>query len=75
MKAPLRETDVTDLVKKQGWNGREKSLVARLTSNAVKNLPEPVVIVEQMGKMGRARIILNPKENRRSYGDLLEKYS
>ena len=64
MKAPLRETDVTDLVKKEGWTGRETSLA--------------VIIVAQMGKggkMGREEIILNPKEKRRHYGDLLKKYS
>ena len=78
MKAPLREKDVTDLVEKQGWTGRESSLVARMTRSVVENLPEPVIIVERMGrwgKMGRSKIILNPKENRRRYGDLLEKYS
>ena len=77
MKAPHRETDVTDLVKKERWTGRETSLVARMTSSVVKNLPEPVIILEQMGKggkMGREKIILNPKEKRRHYGDLLKKY-
>ena len=39
MKAPLRETDVTDLVKKEGWTGRETSLA--------------VIIVAQMGKGGK----------------------
>ena len=53
MKAQLRETDVTDLVKKEGFSGREASLVARMTSSAVKNLPEPVIIVAQMGKGGK----------------------
>ena len=68
MKALLRETDVTDLVEKEGWTGLEKSLTARMKSSVVKNLPEPVVIV------GQSEIFLNPKENRRNYGDLLEKY-
>ena len=75
IKALLREKDVTDLVEKQGWTGWESYLVARMTRSVVENLPEPVIIVERMGKMGRSKIILNPKENRRHYGDLLEKYS
>ena len=73
----LRETDVTDLVEKQGWS-LEKPLVARMTSSVVENLPEPVVIVKQMGKggkVGQGKIILNPKENRRHYGNLINKYS
>ena len=75
----LRETDVTDLVKKQGWT-LEKSLVARMKSSVVESLPEPVVIVKQVGKggkikMGQGKIILNPKENSRHYGNLINKYS
>ena len=64
------------MVKKQGWS-LEKPLVARMTNSVVENLPEPVVIVRQIdksGKHGQGKITLNPKENRRHYGNLLDKF-
>ena len=72
----LRESDVTDLVKKQGWT--PKKVVARMTSSVVGKLPEPVIIVKQMGKEGKmdqGKVFLNPKEKRGHYGDLLDTYS
>ena len=73
----LRESDVTALIKKQGWT-LGKPLVARMEESVVDNLPEPVVIVKQMGnggKLGKGKVILNPKEKRHNYGNLLDKYS
>ena len=88
----LREEDITDVIKKQGLS--LKSLVVRRTNSSrsvlttsqqkrrkmvpVKNLPEPVILVEQKGLDGewrKHRVILNPKVKRSYYGDLLDKYS
>merc|ERR1711974_192603 len=73
----LRESDVTALIKKQGWT-LDKPLAAQMEESVVKNLPEPVLIVKKMGsggKLGKGKVILNPKEKRRHYGNLLDKYS
>ena len=73
----LMETDVTHIVDEQGWT-LKKPLVAKMTSTMVGNLPQPVVILKEMGKDGIAvngKVILSPKEKRRHYGNLLQKYS
>ena len=80
---------VTDLMIEQGWSFK-KPLVAKMTGSDMSgggstakekywylNLPEPVVILEW--KVGRdvlkRQVILSPKEKRRNYGNLLDKYS
>ena len=73
----LRDTDVTAVVAKQGWT-LTKPLEARMTSSVVGNLPDPVVIVKKLGEEGKPEVEearLNPKENPRRYGNLLQKYS
>ena len=73
----LVETQVTHIVDEQGWT-LKKPLVAKMTSTMVGNLPQPVVILKEMGKDGIAvngKVILSPKEKRRHYGNLLQKYS
>ena len=71
----LRDTDVTAVVYEQGWT-LEKTLEARMTASVLDNLPEPVVIVKELGREGnmdmeKGTIILSPQENSRSYGNLL----
>ena len=71
----LRDTDVTAVVYEQGWT-LEKTLEARLTTSVLDNLPEPVVIVKELGREGnmdmeKDTIVINPQENSRSYGNLL----
>ena len=73
----LMETEVTHIVDEQGWT-LKKPLVAKTTSSIVGNLPQPVVILKEMGKDGivvNGKVILSPKEKRRHYGNLLQKYS
>ena len=71
----LRDTDVTAVVDKQGWT-LEKPLVARMTKSVVRNLPEPVVVVHQLGEEGdldtkKTILALSPKESPRRYGNLI----
>ena len=73
----IAETDVTDVIDKQGWT-LKKPLVAKMTYSMVGNLPQPVVIVQELGKgakMVRGKVILSPKEKRCHYGNLLDRYS
>ena len=73
----LMETDVTGIVDKQGWTLKEP-LVATMTSTMVGSLPQPVVILKEVGKAGEVisgKVILGPKEQRRHYGNVLQKYS
>ena len=73
----LMETDVTDIVDKQGWT-LKKPFVAKMTRTMVGNLPRPVVILMEMGKGGKminGKVTLSPGEKRRHYGNLLQKYS
>ena len=73
----IAKTDVTAVMDEQGWT-LKKRLVAKMRSSMVGNLPQPVVIVEELGKGGkmvRGKVILSPKEKRRHYGNLLDKYS
>ena len=72
----LRDTDVTAVVYEQGWT-LEKTLEARMTDSVLDNLPEPVVIVKELGgegnmDMGKDTIILSPHENSHNYGNLLK---
>ena len=72
----LAETEVTAVISKQDWT-LAKPLVAKMTKSMVGNLPQPVVIVQELGKGGMkvgGKVILSPKENRRRYGNLLDKY-
>ena len=78
--------EVTDVMIDQGWSFK-KPLVAKMTGSDMGsrvmekywylNLPEPVVILEW--KVGRdvlkRQVILSPKEKRRNYGNLLDKYN
>ena len=73
----LMETDVTAVIDEQGWT-LKKRLVAKMRSSMVSNLPQPVVIVRELGKDGlmvRGKVILSPKEKRQHYGNLLDEYS
>ena len=75
----LRDTDVTAVVDKQGWS-LEKPLVARMTKSVVRNLPEPVVVVHQLGEEGdldteKTILALSPKESPQRYGNLISGYS
>ena len=73
----LTEVDVTAVMEKQGWT-LEKDLTAKMTSTMMEGLPEPVVILKELGKSGKivqSKVTLSPKEKRSRYGDLLEGYS
>ena len=73
----LVETEVTHIVDEQGWT-LKKPLVAKNTSTMVGNLPQPVVILKEVGRAGEVisgKVILGPKEDRRHYGNVLQKYS
>ena len=73
----LTEVDVTAVMEKQGWT-LKKDLTAKMTSTVMEGLPEPVVILKELGKGGKivqSKVVLSPKEKRSHYGDLLEEYS
>ena len=73
----LAQSDVTAVIAGQDWT-LEKLLVAKMTKSMVGNLPQPVVIVQELGKGGMkagGKVILNPEEKRTRYGNLLEEYS
>ena len=73
----ISETDVTAVIDKQGWT-LKRPLVAKMTYSMVGNLPQPVVIVQELGKGGKmvwGKVILSPKEKRSHYGNLLDRYS
>ena len=73
----LMKTQVTHIVDEQGWT-LKKPLVAKMTSTMVRNLPKPVVILKEIGKGGIVvnwKVTLSPGEERRHYGNLLQKYS
>ena len=73
----LMKTQVTHIVDEQGWT-LKKPLVAKMTSTMVRNLPPPVVILKEIGKGGIVvswKVTLSPGEERRHYGNLLQKYS
>ena len=60
----------------------EKLPVAKMTSSVVDNLPEPVVIVKELGregKMAKGKVTLSPTAKQEDYGkgedNLLKKYS
>ena len=74
----IRDTDVTEIVDKQGWT-LKKPLTARMKKSVVPNLPEPVMIYHDLGKDGDIdkedkTIVLNPEETVRKYGDLISEY-
>jgi len=72
----LMETDVSPVIKEQGW-ALGKPLVAKMTKSMVGSLPDPVVILRELGKEGlmdRGKVMLSPKEKRRHYGNLLDDY-
>ena len=67
------------MVDAQGWT-LKKPFTARMTESVVDNLPEPVVIIHQLGKGGnldteKTSLTLSPKENVRRYGNLISGYS
>ena len=58
----ITEVDVTEVMDKQGWT-LKKPLVAKMTNSMVGGLPEPVVIVKELGKGGkvvRRNVTLSP---------------
>ena len=74
----LRDTDVTDVVDKQGWT-LKKPFVARMTKSVVGNLPDPVVILHQLGEEGdldteKTSVTLSPREEVGHYGNLIKGY-
>ena len=71
------EVDVSDVMVKEGWSFL-KPLEAKMTTNLIKNLPEPVVVIKTYGKGGKlveSKLIFNSNEKRERYGNLLDKYS
>ena len=71
------EVDVSDVMVKEGWSFL-KPLEAKMTTNLIKNLPEPVVVIKTFGERGKlveSKLIFNSNENRERYGNLLDKYS
>ena len=73
----LAQTEVTEVMIKQDWT-LEKPLVAKMTKSMVGNLPQPVVVLQELSKGGMkagGRVILSPEEKRQRYGNLLDKYS
>ena len=58
----VTEVDVTEVMEKQGWT-LMKPLQAKMTSRMISKLPEPVVIVKELGNGGkvvRANLTLSP---------------
>ena len=73
----IYEADVSDVMRDQGWSFL-KPLEAKMTTNLIKNLPEPVVIIKTFGKRGKlveVKLKFNSNEKRERYGNLLDKYS
>ena len=80
-KFKILEVDVSDVLRDQGWSFF-KPLEAKMTTNLIKNLPEPVVIIkafiyEEPGgrKVVEVKLKFNSNETRERYGNLLDKYS
>ena len=76
-KFKILEVDVSDVLRDQGWSFF-KPLEAKMTTNLIKNLPEPVVVIKTYGKGGKlveSKLIFNSNEKRERYGNLLDKYS
>ena len=68
---------MTDVLGKESWSFK-KSLVAKMTSSVVSNLPEPVVIIKKLGEGGkviRGDVVFSPHGKPERYGNLLHKYS
>ena len=73
----IYEDDVSHVLRDQGWSFL-KPLEAKMTTNLIKNLPEPVVIIKTFGKRGKlveVKLKFNSNEKRERYGNLLDKYS
>ena len=73
----VRDTDVTDVVAKQGWS-LNKPLEARMKKSVVPNLPKPVMMFKHLGKDGeidKTEVTPNPDEDPSQYGDLLKGFT
>ena len=77
----IYEDDVSHVLRDQGWSFL-KPLEAKMTTNLIKNLPEPVVIIKtfEPEERGRRKVVevklkFNSNEKRERYGNLLDKYS
>ena len=73
----IYEAGVSDVLRDEGWSFL-KPLEAKMTTNLIKNLPEPVVVIKTYGKGGKlveSKLIFNSNEKRERYGNLLDKYS
>ena len=63
-------SDVTEIVNSQNWD--PDRVRAEMTSNLVKGIPEPLVIVKNSTNgLTRNSVTLGPKQRREDYGDLL----
>ena len=73
----ISEIDVTSVMEREGLSFL-KPLEAKITSSAVPNLPDPVVITKKIGKSAKGdkgTVIFPTKDKRQRYGNLLDKYS
>ena len=73
----IYEAGVSDVLRDEGWSFL-KPLEAKMTTNLIKNLPEPVVVIktfDKRGKLVESKLIFNSNEKRERYGNLLDKYS
>ena len=73
----MLNTRTSLLMVREGWT-LKKDLTTKMTSTVMDKLPEPVVILKEVGEGGKVvqgTFILSPKEKRGLYGDLLDKYS
>ena len=77
----IYEAGVSDVLRDEGWSFL-KPLEAKMTTNLIKNLPEPVVIIKtfEPEERGRRKVVevklkFNSNEKRERYGNLLDKYS
>ena len=73
----IYEAGVSDVLRDEGWSFL-KPLEAKMTTNLIKNLPEPVVIIKTFGKgrkIKRIKLRFSPNDKREHFGNLLDKYS
>ena len=67
-------SDVTEIVDSQNWD--PDRVWAEMTSNLVKGIPEPLVIVKNITNgLTRNSVTLGPKQWRKDYGDLLNPFT
>ena len=78
----VAEYEVTDVLIEAGWSpdlntSPEKTLVARLFSGVLQEVPQPFVIIKELQDNNEyvpIMVTCHPEENIDNYGDLFDKY-